>query len=83
QTAHDLNKDELAFSSDQSDPPQADTIEDDDSVMIGSFRMPKKRTIGSSTTTPPPPPKPPIFRKRLTPKKSIQHLLEQKRDEPL
>ncbi|GED72134.1 putative ATP-dependent DNA helicase YjcD [Brevibacillus reuszeri] len=75
---------ELAFPTDQAGMSQAaPSTEDDDSVMIGSFRMPKKRTIGSNAAPSPPPPKPPIFRKRFTPKKSIQHLLEQKRDEPL
>ncbi|MED4785260.1 ATP-dependent helicase [Brevibacillus choshinensis] len=64
------------------DKPAEEDV-DDDTETIGSFRLPKKRTIGSSVTVPPPAPKPPIFRKRLTPKKSIQHLAEQKRNEPL
>jgi DNA helicase-2/ATP-dependent DNA helicase PcrA len=61
-------------------PEEVETTED---PMIGSFRMPKKRSIGKSVTVPSPAPKPPIFRKRLTPKKSIQHLAEQKRNESL
>ncbi|GED34186.1 ATP-dependent helicase [Brevibacillus centrosporus] len=61
-------------------PEEVETTED---PMIGSFRMPKKRSIGKSATVPSPAPKPPIFRKRLTPKKSIQHLAEQKRNESL
>ncbi len=63
------------------DKPTAEDAEDTE--MIGSFRLPKKRSIGSHATVPPPAPKPPIFRKRLTPKKSIQHLAEQKRNEVL
>ncbi|MFD2369247.1 ATP-dependent helicase [Brevibacillus sp. GCM10020057] len=55
----------------------------EDAVMIGSFRLPKKRAIGSTVTVPPPAVKPPHFRKRLTPKKTIQHLAEQKFHEPL
>ncbi|RNB82631.1 ATP-dependent helicase [Brevibacillus nitrificans] len=61
-------------------PEEEETTED---PVIGSFRMPKKRSIGKSVTVPSPAPKPPIFRKRLTPKKSIQHLAEQKRNESL
>ncbi|WP_411501977.1 UvrD-helicase domain-containing protein [Brevibacillus centrosporus] len=61
-------------------PEEVETTED---PMIGSFRMPKKRSIGKSVTVSSPAPKPPIFRKRLTPKKSIQHLAEQKRNESL
>ncbi|MED1951852.1 ATP-dependent helicase [Brevibacillus centrosporus] len=61
-------------------PEEEETTED---PVIGSFRMPKKRSIGKSVTVPSPAPKPPIFRKRLSPKKSIQHLAEQKRNESL
>ncbi|QRG66021.1 UvrD-helicase domain-containing protein [Brevibacillus choshinensis] len=63
------------------DKPTAEDAEETE--MIGSFRLPKKRSIGSNAAVPPPAPKPPIFRKRLTPKKSIQHLAEQKRNEVL
>ncbi|WNC13145.1 ATP-dependent helicase [Brevibacillus brevis] len=55
---------------------------DEEAEMIGSFRLPKKRSIASSATSPSPAPKPPVFRKRLTPKKTIQHLAE-KQSEPL
>lgn len=83
----DSDSDALAFPTADSADPKTDepASEDEDTVTVGSFRMPKKRAIGSgSNVTPPPPaPKPPIFRKRLTPKKSIQHLLEQSRNEPL
>lgn len=67
--------------------PSGSATEEDEnneeSSGIGSFRLPKKRAIGSSVTVPPPAPKPPVFRKRLTPKKTIEHLAEQKQDEPL
>ena len=59
--------------------------EEDESISLGSFRLPKKRSIhtaeagGRSAAEPP---KPPLFRKRLKPKKATPHLAE-KRDEPL
>ncbi|USG67321.1 ATP-dependent helicase [Brevibacillus ruminantium] len=46
-------------------------------VMLGSFRIPKKRSIQSESDvnrTVPEPPKPPLYRKRLMPKKTIEHL---------
>ncbi|MEJ8546743.1 UvrD-helicase domain-containing protein [Brevibacillus borstelensis] len=61
------------------------TTEENETLTIGSFRLPKKRTIhetGSGTVPPPPPPKPALFRKRLVPKKAIEHLAE-RHDEPL
>jgi len=63
------------------DKPDGDEAED--AERIGSFRLPQKRAIGGSVSPSPSAVKPPIFRKRLMPKKSIQHLAEQKRSEPL
>jgi len=52
---------------------------EDEEKTIGSFRLPQKRTIGGSVT-PPPTPKPPVFRKRLTPKKTIQQMAQSLQD---
>ncbi|UKL01352.1 UvrD-helicase domain-containing protein [Brevibacillus brevis] len=68
----------------EKDHSEASIDEDEaNTTTIGSFRLPKKRTIGSSTTPPPPAPKPPVFRKRLMPKKTISHMAEQMRDQSL
>lgn len=56
------------------------TPDEDEEKTIGSFRLPKKRTIGGSVTPPPSAPKPPIYRKRLTPKKTIQQMARSRQD---
>ncbi|MCK9905329.1 UvrD-helicase domain-containing protein, partial [Frankia sp. Cpl3] len=48
----------------------------DDITTIGSFRLPKKRQIGNSQPSSPVQPPVYTFRKRLTPKHTIQHLAE-------
>ncbi|MCC8437341.1 UvrD-helicase domain-containing protein [Brevibacillus sp. M2.1A] len=75
-------KEPLAFSTKEHSEASIDEDEAN-TTTIGSFRLPKKRTIGSSTTPPPPAPKPPVFRKRLMPKKTISHMAEQMRDQSL
>ncbi|ATF16615.1 ATP-dependent DNA helicase [Brevibacillus brevis X23] len=77
--SEDNTKEPLAFSTKE----HSASIDEVDTATIGSFRLPKKRTIGTSTTPPPPAPKPPVFRKRLMPKKTISHMAEQMRDQPL
>lgn len=65
--------------------PASQTDEEDDTITVGAFRLPKKRSIheaGSVTVPPPAQPKPALFRKRLVPKKAIEHLAE-RHDEPL
>ncbi|UED77875.1 UvrD-helicase domain-containing protein [Brevibacillus sp. DP1.3A] len=76
----DNTKEPLAFSTKEHSEA---SIDEENTKTIGSFRLPKKRTIGTSTTPPPPAPKPPIFRKRLMPKKTISHMAEQMRDQSL
>ncbi|TQR34013.1 UvrD-helicase domain-containing protein [Brevibacillus brevis] len=78
----DNAKEPLAFSSKEHSEASID-VDEANTTPIGSFRLPKKRTIGASTTTPPPAPKPPVFRKRLMPKKTISHMAEQMRDQSL
>lgn len=80
--ADSSEQDSLAFSTSASAPNEPE-LEEADTTTIGSFRLPKKRTIGGSTTAPPPAPKPPVFRKRLMPKKTISHMAEQMRDQSL
>ncbi|MDR9506912.1 ATP-dependent helicase [Brevibacillus agri] len=63
--------------------PDEPAAREEDTAMIGSFRLPKKRAIGSTVTPAPPPSKPPVFRKRFMPKKTIAHLAEQQLDQPL
>jgi DNA helicase-2/ATP-dependent DNA helicase PcrA len=53
---------------------------EEEAVKIGSFRLPKKRAITDTDSTPPA--DPPLYRKRLVPKQTIQHLSE-KQAEPL
>ena len=54
------------------------------SPVVGSFRLPKNRAIGSGTAVSPAvQPSPPVFRKRLTPRKSIQPVGPFQQDEPL
>ncbi|CAI8816743.1 DNA helicase II / ATP-dependent DNA helicase PcrA [Brevibacillus sp. IT-7CA2] len=76
----DNTKEPLAFSTKENSEA---SIDEENTPTIGSFRLPKKRTIGTSTTPPPPAPKPPVFRKRLMPKKTISHMAEQMRDQSL
>ncbi|RAT95793.1 UvrD-helicase domain-containing protein [Brevibacillus sp. Leaf182] len=76
----DNTKESLAFSTKEHNEV---SISEENPATIGSFRLPKKRTIGTSTTPPPPAPKPPIFRKRLMPKKTISHMAEQMRDQSM
>ncbi|WP_429844084.1 UvrD-helicase domain-containing protein [Brevibacillus sp. FIR094] len=76
----DNAKEPLAFSTKEHSEA---SIDEENTTSIGSFRLPKKRTIGTSTTPPPPAPKPPVFRKRLMPKKTISHMAEQMRDQLL
>lgn len=76
----DNTKEPLAFSTKEHSEA---SIDEENTPTIGSFRLPKKRTIGTSTTPPPPAPKPPVFRKRLMPKKTISHMAEQMRDQSL
>ncbi|MFI8714252.1 UvrD-helicase domain-containing protein [Brevibacillus brevis] len=78
----DNAKEPLAFSSKEHSEASID-VDEVNTTTIGSFRLPKKRTIGASTTPPPPAPKPPVFRKRLMPKKTISHMAEQMRDQSL
>ncbi|MCE0450838.1 UvrD-helicase domain-containing protein [Brevibacillus sp. AF8] len=80
--SEDNLKEPLAFSTKEHSEASIDEDEAN-TTTIGSFRLPKKRTIGSSTTPPPPAPKPPVFRKRLMPKKTISHMAEQMRDQSL
>ncbi|HZG79396.1 MAG TPA: UvrD-helicase domain-containing protein, partial [Brevibacillus sp.] len=56
------------------------TPDADEEKTIGSFHLPKKRTIGGSVTPPPSAPKPPIYRKRLTPRKTIQQMARSRQD---
>ncbi|MED1781971.1 UvrD-helicase domain-containing protein [Brevibacillus fortis] len=78
--SEDNTQEPLAFSTKEHSEA---SLDEENTTAIGSFRLPKKRTIGSSTTPPPPAPKPPVFRKRLMPKKTISHMAEQMRDQPL
>ncbi|GED59092.1 UvrD-helicase domain-containing protein [Brevibacillus formosus] len=78
----DNAKEPLAFSTKEQSEASIDADETN-TATIGSFRLPKKRTIGTSTTPSPPAPKPPVFRKRLMPKKTISHMAEQMRDQSL
>ncbi|WP_188069066.1 UvrD-helicase domain-containing protein [Brevibacillus brevis] len=78
----DNAKELLAFSSKEHSEASID-VDEANTTTIGSFRLPKKRTIGASTTPPPSAPKPPVFRKRLMPKKTISHMAEQMRDQSL
>ncbi|BAH44999.1 putative ATP-dependent DNA helicase [Brevibacillus brevis NBRC 100599] len=78
----DNAKEPLAFSSKEHSEASID-VDEANTTTIGSFRLPKKRTIGASTTPPPPAPKPPVFRKRLMPKKTISYMAEQMRDQSL
>lgn len=53
-------------------------------ALVGSFRLPKNRSIGTGEpVSPAPAPKPPVFRKRLTPRKNIQPVGQIHLDEPL
>jgi len=48
---------------------------EEEAVTVGAFRLPKRRAI--TETVPPSPADPPLFRKRLVPRQTIQHLSEQ------